>query len=112
MRVAACAMRSVLVDHARAHLADKRGGAAQSEAINVDALSIGGQSEMFLALDDALARLSKADAALARVAELRLFSGLEHGEIATALGVSLSTVERAWRLARSWLQRELGHEPG
>jgi len=110
-RLAARAMRSVLVDHARARMADKRGGGASRPALDDSAVHVDGPSDLFLALDEALAKLVGVDADLAQVAELRLFAGLEHGEIAETLGVSSSTVERAWRLARGWLQHELDSEP-
>lgn len=106
-RVAARAMRSVLVDHARSRATDKRGGAGVKLAIDSVDISIDRPSETLLSLDEALTKLQTVDAALARVAELRLFTGLEHDEIAQALDVSSRTVERAWKLARAWLQRYL-----
>ena len=111
-KLAARAMRSVLVDHARAGATDKRGGGAQQLPLDErDALTEGPNSTM-LALDDALTKLQAVDAELVRVAELRLFAGLEHSEIAQVLGVSSRTVERAWKMARAWLQREMaGDEP-
>jgi DNA-directed RNA polymerase specialized sigma24 family protein len=63
-----------------------------------------------LAVDQALVRLQAIDPLLARVAEMRLFAGLEHADIALALGVSTRTIERAWKAARAWLQRELEAE--
>jgi RNA polymerase sigma factor (TIGR02999 family) len=108
-KVAARAMRSVLVDHARAHATDKRGGAAAKQSIEADEIAIDGPSGTLLLLDEALTRLQAADPDLARIAELRLFGGLSHGEIAEALDISPRTAERAWKLARAWLQRDLGN---
>ena len=65
-----------------------------------------------LALDEALERLARLDATMARVVELRFFAGLGVEETAEALGTSASSVERAWRFARAWLHRELGEEDG
>lgn len=112
LRLASRAMRSVLVDHARARATEKRGGAAARLPLDEAGVSIDGPSQTLLELDESLTRLAKADRDLARIAELRLFGGLEHEEVARALGVSTKTVERAWKLARAWLQRDLGRAPG
>lgn len=106
-KLASRAMRSVLVDHARARATDKRGGGAPRLEIDEADVSVDARSDTLLALDEALTKLAAVDADLARIAELRLFGGLEHGEIAETLGVSTSTVERAWKASRAWLQREL-----
>jgi RNA polymerase sigma factor (TIGR02999 family) len=105
---AASAMRSVLVDHARRRKADKRGGNRGRVPLDVllDARSDSGVD--VVALGDALDKLMREDPDLARVVELRFFSGLTMEETASALGVSLSTAERHWRLARMWLREELG----
>ncbi len=112
--VAARAMRSILVDHARARQAAKRGGGVR--ALTLGAADAAGaradraaESEVdVVALDDALARLADMDARQARVVELRYFAGLSIEETALALGISHATVEREWRTARLWLRRELG----
>jgi len=109
LAVAAQTMRRVLVDHARARRAIKRGGGdvqitlgdANSVAESPDAMDV-------LALDDALARLAIMDARKARLVELRYFAGLSIPEAAAALGVSQATVIREWAVARMWLRRELG----
>jgi len=106
-RLAARAMRSVLVDHARSRATDKRGGGAAKVSIDEVDITVDGPSETMLALDQALIKLLGIDGDLARIAEMRLFGGLELGEIAEVLGVSTRTVERAWKLARAWLQRDL-----
>jgi RNA polymerase sigma factor (TIGR02999 family) len=109
LAVAAQTMRRVLVDHARARLAIKRGGGdvqitlgdENAAAESPDAMDV-------LALDDALARLAIMDARKARLVELRYFAGLSIPEAAAALGVSQATVIREWAVARMWLRRELG----
>ncbi|MFG0317638.1 MAG: ECF-type sigma factor [Planctomycetota bacterium JB042] len=107
-------MRSVLVDHARRRLAEKRGGAAgavpldEASDVTVDA---GERPVDLLALDDALSRLDADDPALARIVDLRFFGGLSMEEAARVQGVSLSTAERRWRLARIWLRERLGDAP-
>jgi RNA polymerase sigma factor (TIGR02999 family) len=108
LKLAARAMRSVLVDHARAQATDKRGGGAVALPLDEDDALVDGPSATMLALDEALTKLQAVDGDLARIAELRLFAGLEHADAAEALGVSTRTIERAWKLARAWLQRELG----
>jgi RNA polymerase sigma factor (TIGR02999 family) len=107
LRVAVRAMRSVLVDHARAAAADKRGGDRLRLAL-LPELSVTGEPTIeVLALDEALHALRTADEQLHRVAELRIFGGLEHDEIGRVLGLSTRTVERAWRLAREVLAARL-----
>jgi RNA polymerase sigma factor (TIGR02999 family) len=107
--VAAQMMRRVLVDHARARLADKRGGALQRVTLgNVGAgPSSDGELDV-LALHDALERLAMLDPDQARLVELRYFGGLGIEDTAEALGVSPATVKREWAVARAWLRRELG----
>jgi RNA polymerase sigma factor (TIGR02999 family) len=107
LRTASQAMRRVLVDHARARNAQKRGGALH---VTLDE-AIAGRTEPpidMLALDDALDRLGAAEPRWAQVVELRYFAGLEIPEVAAALGVSPATVKRDWQFARAWLSRELG----
>ena len=115
LAVAARAMRSVLVDHARRRRAAKRGGAERGGA--EWRLTLGAAGEVagqegeadvdVLALDAALTRLAALDPRQARVVELRYFGGLSIEEAARALGVSHATVEREWKTARLWLKREL-----
>lgn len=107
LRLAAAAMRSVLVDHARARNADKRGGGRQRVLLDGICDVYEGRALDLVALDDALQRLAQLDEQLARVVELRFFAGLEVADAAQALAVSTSTVERAWRTARTWLHKEL-----
>ena len=109
----ACAarlMRQILVDHARAHRADKRGGALVRVTLGEETLMAEGPEVDFLALDAALDRLAEQDAQKGRIVELRYFGGLSNEETAEALGVSPRTVKRGWALARAWLRRELDRE--
>jgi RNA polymerase sigma-70 factor, ECF subfamily len=107
LAVAATAMRSVLVDHARGKASQKRGGNRTRVPLE-EQLSFSEEgSDVVLAVDEALERLAKLDPELARVAELRCFAGLSSADAALVLGVSKRTIERAWRTARAWLQREL-----
>ena len=112
---AARAMRQVVIDHARARLADRRGAGA--EHVPVDALAGGPlavdeQAEQLIDIDRAIERLAVLDERLAQVVELRFFGGLEVSEIAELLGVSEPTVKRDTRAARAFLQKELAHPIG
>ena len=108
---AAQAMREIVIDQARRKAAVKRGGGLQREAIDVDAVELvvgdGLPGEDLLALDEALTRLQAEHPERARVVLLRHFGGLSEVEIAELLGVSVRTVERAWRFARAWLYAAL-----
>lgn len=108
--VAARAMRQVLVDHARAWSADKRGGGVAPVTLNEELSGVGSDPEDILALDEALDRLDALDERLRRVVELRYFAGLQDEEIADVLGVTRRTVQRDWVKARAWLHRELADE--
>jgi RNA polymerase sigma factor (TIGR02999 family) len=107
--VAAEVMRRILVDHARARRADKRGGGVA--AITLEEAERGGEAADVgidvLALHDAIERLNALDPALARLVELRYFAGLSIEETAKALGISPATVKREWVIARAFLRREL-----
>lgn len=110
--VAARVMRRILVDYARRHRAERRGGAtlqrvALEDADDAGALVAARRADELLALDEALARLSLVDERLCRVVECRFFAGLSEVETAEALGVSQRTVSRDWTTARGWLYREL-----
>ncbi len=105
--ISAQTMRRILVDHARSHLYQKRGGGAVKVSLD-EALHVGSESPAHLvALDEALERLSAKDQQKCRIVEMRFFGGLTHPEIAEVLEVSLSTVERQWRVARAWLYQAL-----
>jgi RNA polymerase sigma-70 factor, ECF subfamily len=106
--VASQAMRQVLVDHARARGARKRGGNATRMELGDPACSDGELSAAdVLAVDEALSRLATLDPDQARIVELRFFGGLTVEETAEVLGSSAPTVKRHWRLARAFLAREL-----
>jgi RNA polymerase sigma-70 factor, ECF subfamily len=109
--VAARAMRRVLVDFARARKQHKRKGGRQ---VSLDeALTIGSdRSADIVALDDALTTLAKLHQRQSQIVELRFFGGLTEPDIARVLGVSPRTVSSEWRLARSWLLRELNGNDG
>jgi len=100
-------MRRVLVDAARARLADKRGGHLIRVTLDEAFDSPVERSLDLVALDDALEALSAADERKARVVELRFFGGLSVEETAAALNVSTDTVSRDWSFVKSWLKREL-----
>ncbi len=104
---AAEVMRRVLVNHALARKAAKRGGGLQPQPLDELSVAFEGESADLLALDEALQRLSSMDGQQAKIVELRFFGGLTFPEVADALGVSLSTVERGWRVARAWLLSEI-----
>jgi len=109
-RVAARAMRQIVIDRARSHLTHKRGGGAVPA--NLDDLEVGAASpdtaaETLMALDEALSRLAGQNERLAEVVELRFFGGLSVEEVAETLDVSERTIKRDWRLARAFLQEAL-----
>jgi len=107
LAVAAHVMRRLLVDHARARRAAKRGA---DVVLKLDGLDVPAATRPagLLALDEALDRLALLDARQARVVELRFFGGLTVDETAAALEVAAITVKRDWAMARTWLYRELG----
>ena len=107
--VAAQMMRRVLVDHARARLAGKRGGALQRVTLGDVGSAPADNTDLdVLALHEALERLAVLDPDQARLVELRYFGGLGIEDTAEALGVSPATMKREWAVARAWLRRELG----
>ena len=106
--VAAQLMRRILIDHAREHLAQKRGGGAHQVTLSgIEATPDEAGPVDVLALHGALERLALLDARQARLVELRYFGGLSIEETAEALEVSPATVQREWATARAWLKREL-----
>jgi RNA polymerase sigma factor (TIGR02999 family) len=105
--IAARCMRQVLVDHARAHGAAKRGGGFQQVTLDEGVLAGEPQELQLLDLDNCLNRLSDLDPRAAQVAEMRIFGGLTLAEIAHNLNVSKRTVDGDWSMARLWLSREL-----
>ncbi len=109
---AANTMRRILIDHARRRGALKRGGVGgggEGERAALDNVMVDFRERGtdLLALDDALTRLAAFDPERARVVELRFFGGMTLEQVAKATGVSASTVERGWRVARAWILAEL-----
>lgn len=105
--VAAQIMRRILVDHARAHRAEKRGGREPKGPLNEALAFTTDNRERVLAIDEALSHLTERDPRLARIVELRFFAGLKGDEIAEVLGISPRTVKREWMVAKAWLRGEL-----
>jgi RNA polymerase sigma factor (TIGR02999 family) len=105
--VASKAMRSILIDNARWHSRQKRGGGVQPLPLREEVLVSAERCDELLALDDALNRLDERQPGLADIVEHRCFGGLTVDETAEALEISPSTVKRRWSLARAWLYREL-----
>ncbi|MFO0901577.1 MAG: ECF-type sigma factor [Pirellulales bacterium] len=108
LRVAATAMRRILVDRARARLASKRGG--EFKQVPLDDLASPATDEQLAKLDDALRTLAERMPQHAALVELRFFCGMTGDDAAAALGVSPATADRLWRYARSWLQLEMNAE--
>src|SRR5262245_9941335 len=109
--VAAHLMRQILVDHARKHKSQKRGGGLANVPLE-EALGFAPErSAMVIALDDSLTALAKLDERQAKVIELRYFGGFSVEETARALNISVATVGRDQRLAEAWLHREMSTDP-
>jgi RNA polymerase sigma factor (TIGR02999 family) len=108
--VACTAMRQILVNHARSRLAGKRGSGRVSVSLDDVQLAVHQEAAQVVALHDALERLQAVDERKSRVIEMRYFGGLSIEETAEALGVSIITVNRDFRLARTWLMREMNGE--
>ncbi|MCA1614308.1 MAG: sigma-70 family RNA polymerase sigma factor [Acidobacteria bacterium] len=103
--VCAQVMRRILIDHARAHARDKRGGGAIHVSLDETAVMAEEQSAGLVALDEALRALEVFDPQKGRIVELRYFAGLSIEEAAEVLKVSPTTVRREWRRAKAWLHR-------
>jgi RNA polymerase sigma factor (TIGR02999 family) len=105
--IAAQAMRRILVDHARAHAAGKRGDGVRPVSLDEALLLTDTPDVDLLALDEVLTRLATIDSRQSRVVELRFFGGLTMEETAVVLDISPATVGREWTLAKAWLYAEL-----
>lgn len=105
--IASSMMRRVLIDHARAHATEKRGGGTIRLSIDDVQVSLEERATSFVALDEAMKRLEQMDERKCKVVEMRFFGGLSDEEIAEVLGVTTRTVLRDWKTARLWLYREL-----
>ena len=100
-------MRQILIEHARRQLAIKRGQRAEHIAVDDAILLSAEMSEELVMLDEALAKLAKIDEQKEKIVEYRYFGGFTTEEVADLLDISPAKVEREWRLARSWLKREM-----
>jgi RNA polymerase sigma factor (TIGR02999 family) len=105
--IASQTMRRLLVDYARARLADKRGGRRDRVELDERLLFAEDHPEELLALDEALKRLREMDERQAQVVDLRFFGGLSVEQAAEVLNVSPKTVKRDWAFARAWLRGEV-----
>jgi len=107
--LAVCAklMRQILIDYARTRLRLKRGGGAQEISLDSNLTVFGKPHVDLLALNDALTRLATFDERKSKVVELRFFGGLTAEETSGALGISVETVHRDWKVAKVWLLHEL-----
>jgi RNA polymerase sigma factor (TIGR02999 family) len=113
LAVAATAMRQVLIDRARGRLRVKRGaGTATASLDGVGGAGDATDPEWLLDVDRALDALGRREPRLARVFECRFFAGLSEDETATALGLSLRSVQRDWMRSRAWLRAALEGEAG
>jgi len=113
LALAAHAMRNILVDHARARLADKRGGGAARVTLDEALVLSDAPDPRLIDLDAALNELAAQDERKSRAVELHFFGGLTYDEIAAVLGVSDSTVRGDVRLAKAWLAARMqGRGPG
>jgi RNA polymerase sigma-70 factor (ECF subfamily) len=107
MAIAATAMRRILIDRARQHGSQKRGGPLRRVPLESVELAAEDRAEVLLALDDALERLQHLNQRQAQVIACRFFGGVTEEETAEALGLGLRTVKRDWAKARSWLYQEI-----
>ena len=110
--VAAQLMRRILIDHARGHTRQKRGGEQKKVSLDEAFVFSEKQADELLAVDDSLNRLAEIDPRQARVVELRFFGGLSVEEAAEVLGVSPKTVKRDWSVAKAWLYADLKERHG
>jgi RNA polymerase sigma factor (TIGR02999 family) len=107
LALAAVAMRHILIDRAKAKVAQKRGGAQAPITLEGDGIAAEDSPEALLDINNALDRLAELDPRLARVVECRFFGGLSESETAEALGVTMRTVQRDWVKAKMLLRRTL-----
>jgi RNA polymerase sigma factor (TIGR02999 family) len=108
--VASTAMRQILVNHAKSRLTGKRGGGRADVQLDEIERAADQEAAEIVALHEALESLQAVDPRKSKVVEMRYFGGLSIEETAEALGVSIGTVNRDWRLARSWLIREMNRD--
>lgn len=109
--IAAQAMRRILIDSARKHVAEKRGGGGQKLSLAEIATISPEPNTNLLALDEALNRLAEIDSQQSRIIELRYFGGLTIEETAEVMRLSPATIKREWTMARAWLHQALAGDP-
>ncbi|MFH2000340.1 MAG: sigma-70 family RNA polymerase sigma factor [Planctomycetota bacterium] len=108
MRVAAQAMRRILIDHARSKHSLRRGGDRKREPLDEEAMALVEEPPIdFLALDCALKKLADVDPRIVQVIELRFFAGLSVEDTAKVLAISPRTVKYEWRMAKAWLMEKI-----
>jgi RNA polymerase sigma factor (TIGR02999 family) len=105
--ISATIMRRILVDHARANLAQKRGDGGTFISLDEAEFPAPERESEILALNEALNKLAKLDQRQSKIVELRFFAGMSEDEAGEVLGVSSRTVKRDWRIAKAWLYAEL-----
>lgn len=110
--VAAISMRRILVNYARDRRAEKRGGKWKAVTLKDDLVERHTKVEDLISLDQALEKLAEMNDRQSKVVTCRFFGGLSLEETAEALGVSVPTVHRDWRIARAWLARQLSDVEG
>jgi RNA polymerase sigma factor (TIGR02999 family) len=110
--IAAQTMRRILVDHARGHLRDKRGGGVIPVPLDEALAFSPEQSSELVKLDESLERLAKLDPRQSRIVELRFFGGMTVEQTADILGISPKTVKRDWSMAKAWLHGDMKANDG
>ena len=110
--VAAQLMRRILIDHARGHSREKRGGDDKKVSLDEAFIFSEQKADELLAVDDSLNQLAKIDPRQAKTVEMRFFGGLSIEEAAEVLGVSPKTVKRDWSVAKAWLYADLKERYG
>ncbi|MEO1277997.1 MAG: sigma-70 family RNA polymerase sigma factor [Planctomycetota bacterium] len=110
INAAGTAMRSILVDRARARMTIKRGGDRQREPLHDDAAVFNRDPAEVIAMNEALEALTQEDERAAQVVSLRIFLGMAESEIADVLGVTDRTVQRDWKYAKAWLATRMKGE--
>ena len=107
LAVAAVAMRHILIDHAKGRVRQKRGGGHAPVTLEEEAIMASDSPEALLEINDALDRLARVDARLAKLVEYRFFGGFSEEETAKRLGLTKRTIDRDWAKARMLLRRQL-----